>query len=154
MFYRETGQFKTSYAADMAVVPIRQGRIGVALLLAVAIIIVPLLGSPFFLDVIMVPLLVLSLTTIGLNILTGYIGLLSLGTGASMGVGALRLLQAHHRLPGGEHRSGFSPPAFSRPLPAPCSACLRCASRGSTSSLRRSLRSSSCNGYSLAWRGS
>ena len=31
MFYREAGQFKTDYAADMAVFPIRQDRIGVAL---------------------------------------------------------------------------------------------------------------------------
>ncbi|MBV8448183.1 MAG: branched-chain amino acid ABC transporter permease [Hyphomicrobiales bacterium] len=88
MFYRETGQFKTSYAADMAVFPIRQDRIGIALILAIAIIAIPLFGTPFFLDVIMVPLLVLSLATIGLNILTGYTGLLSLGTGAFMGVGA------------------------------------------------------------------
>ena len=28
MFYREAGQFKTSYAADMAIFPIRQDRIG------------------------------------------------------------------------------------------------------------------------------
>ena len=88
MFYRETGQFKTSYAADMAVFPIRQDRIGLALILALAVIVIPLLGSPFFLAVIMVPLLVLSLATLGLNVLTGYTGLLSLGTGAFMGLGA------------------------------------------------------------------
>src|SRR3984893_7739144 len=88
MFYREAGQFKTSYEADMAVFPIRQDRIGLAIILAVALVGIPLLGSPFFLDVIMVPLLVLSLATVGLNILTGYTGLLSLGTGAFMGVGA------------------------------------------------------------------
>jgi branched-chain amino acid transport system permease protein len=36
----------------------------------------------------MIPLLILSLAAIGLNILTGYTGLLSLGTGGFMGVGA------------------------------------------------------------------
>ena len=88
MFYREVGQFKTSYEADMAVFPILQDRIGLGVILAIAIVIIPLFGSSFFLSVIMVPLLVLSLATIGLNILTGYTGLLSLGTGAFMGVGA------------------------------------------------------------------
>ena len=33
MFYREAGQFKTTYAADMAIFPIRQDRIGLALIL-------------------------------------------------------------------------------------------------------------------------
>jgi branched-chain amino acid transport system permease protein len=88
VFYREVGQFKTSYVADMAVFPIRQDRIGITFILFMALVGIPLLGSNFFLDVIMVPLLVLSLATIGLNILTGYTGLLSLGTGAFMGVGA------------------------------------------------------------------
>jgi branched-chain amino acid transport system permease protein len=100
MFYCETGQFKTSYAADMAVFPIRQDRIGLALILAVAIIGIPILGSPFFLDVIMVPLLVLSLATVGLNILTGYTGLLSLGTGAFMGVGAFACYKLTSIFPG------------------------------------------------------
>ena len=34
MLYRETGQFKTSYAADHAILPIRQDRIGLAVILA------------------------------------------------------------------------------------------------------------------------
>ena len=36
MFYRENGQFKTSYRADQQVFPIAQDRIAIALLLAVA----------------------------------------------------------------------------------------------------------------------
>ena len=43
MFYRETGQFKTSYAADMAIFPIRQDRIALWIFLAIAFIAVPLL---------------------------------------------------------------------------------------------------------------
>ena len=47
---------------------------------------------------VLIPFLVFSLAAIGLNLLTGYTGLLSLGTGGFMGVGAYRLLQAHHPL--------------------------------------------------------
>jgi len=100
MFYREAGQFKTSYAADMAVFPIRQDRIGIGIILLIALVAIPLVGSRFFLDVIMVPLLVLSLATIGLNILTGYTGLLSLGTGAFMGVGAFACYKLTSTFPG------------------------------------------------------
>ncbi len=88
MFYREAGQFKTSYSADMAVFPIRQDMIGLLLILLVAYVGIPLFGSDFFLSSVMIPFLVFALASIGLNILTGYTGLISLGTGAFMGVGA------------------------------------------------------------------
>ncbi len=88
MFYREAGQFKTDYAADMAVFPIRQDRIGIALILLMAFVGIPMFASDFILNSVMIPFLVFSLAAIGLNILTGYTGLISLGTGAFMGVGA------------------------------------------------------------------
>src|SRR5208282_1389649 len=88
MFYREAGQFKTTYAADMAIFPIRQDRIGLALILAIAFVVIPAAGDQFLLNTMMIPFLVLSLAAIGLNILTGYTGLLSLGSAAFMGVGA------------------------------------------------------------------
>lgn len=88
MFYREAGQFKTSYAADMAVFPLREDRVGIALILLVALVGLPVFGSPFLLNVVMVPFLVFALASIGLNILVGYTGLLSLGTAGFMGVGA------------------------------------------------------------------
>ncbi|MDQ2083013.1 branched-chain amino acid ABC transporter permease [Xanthobacteraceae bacterium Astr-EGSB] len=88
MLYREAGQFKESYAADMAIFPIRQDRIGLAIILVAAFVGVPLAASDFVLAVVMVPLLIFALAAIGLNILTGYTGLLSLGTGGFMGVGA------------------------------------------------------------------
>jgi branched-chain amino acid transport system permease protein len=87
MFYRETGQFKTSYASDMAVFPILQDRIGLGLLLAAAVA-VPFVASEFVLTGVFLPFLALSLAVIGLNILTGYTGLISLGSAAFMGVGA------------------------------------------------------------------
>ncbi|MET0443703.1 MAG: branched-chain amino acid ABC transporter permease, partial [Pseudorhodoplanes sp.] len=88
MFYRETGQYKTSYAADMALFPIRQDRIGIALILLIAFVVIPLTMSSFTLSAVMIPLLVFSLAAIGLNLLTGYTGLISLGTAGFMGVGA------------------------------------------------------------------
>jgi branched-chain amino acid transport system permease protein len=88
MFYREVGQFKTSYKADQSIFPILQDKIGIALILLIAFVPIPLFGSDFFLNSIMIPFLLFALATIGLNILTGYTGQLSLGTGAFMGVGA------------------------------------------------------------------
>lgn len=88
MFYREAGQYKSSYAADMAVFPLRQDRIGLAIILAIAFVAIPFLGNDFFIATVMIPFLVFSLAAIGLNILTGYTGLISLGTAAFMGVGA------------------------------------------------------------------
>jgi branched-chain amino acid transport system permease protein len=88
VFYREAGQFKTTYASDMAVFPILQDRIGLACILLIGFVGIPLLSGSFFLQTVMIPFLVFSLAAIGLNILTGYTGLLSLGSGAFMGVGA------------------------------------------------------------------
>jgi branched-chain amino acid transport system permease protein len=87
VLYREAGQFKTSYAADMAVFPLSQDRIGVAVII-VAAYALAFLGNNFLLQAVMIPFLVFALAAIGLNILTGYAGLLSLGTGGFMGVGA------------------------------------------------------------------
>jgi branched-chain amino acid transport system permease protein len=88
MLYREAGQYKTSYSADMAVFPILQDRIGLAVILFAAFVIIPLTSNNFLLNAVMIPFLIFSLAAIGLNILVGYTGLLSLGTGAFMGVGA------------------------------------------------------------------
>jgi len=88
MFYREAGQFKTTYAADMAMFPVLQDRIGIIAVLLVAFVILPLVGNDFLLNAVMIPFLVFTLAAIGLNLLTGYTGQLSLGTGGFMGVGA------------------------------------------------------------------
>jgi branched-chain amino acid transport system permease protein len=88
MLYREVGQYKTNYARDQAIFPILQDRIGILAILAVAYIVIPLTGNDFLINAIITPFLIFTLAAIGLNILTGYTGLLSLGTGAFMGVGA------------------------------------------------------------------
>ncbi len=114
MFYRETGQYKATYAADMAIFPIRQDRIALYAILAFAFIGVPLLalfkigpfGSDYIFKGLLIPFLILALAAIGLNILVGYCGQISLGAGAFMAVGAYGAYAFATRmphLPGGLH---------------------------------------------------
>ncbi len=86
MLYREAGQFKTSYAADQMIFPILQDRIFV-ILVVVAAYLVPFIANEYWLQAVLIPFLILALAAIGLNILTGYAGQLSLGTGGFMAVG-------------------------------------------------------------------
>ncbi len=88
MLYRENGQFKTSYRADQQIFPILQDRIAIGLLLIVAFVAVPLVADEYALRAILIPFLILSLAALGLNVLVGYCGQISLGTGAFMAVGA------------------------------------------------------------------
>jgi branched-chain amino acid transport system permease protein len=88
MLYREAGQFKTSYAADQAIFPIRQDRWLMLATLAVAYIVIPAIANEYWLLTILIPVLIYSLASLGLNILTGYAGQLSLGAGGFMAVGA------------------------------------------------------------------
>jgi branched-chain amino acid transport system permease protein len=100
MFYREAGQFKTSYQADSQILPIRQDRIALLALLAAAALVVPFFASPYMLSAILIPFLIFSLAALGLNILTGYCGQLSLGTAAFMAVGAFASYNFVARIPG------------------------------------------------------
>jgi branched-chain amino acid transport system permease protein len=100
MLYREAGQFKTSYTADQAVFPIRQDRFFIAAALAVAYVIVPAVASEYWLLTIMIPFLVFALAALGLNILTGYAGQVSLGTGGFMAVGAFATYKLATAFPG------------------------------------------------------
>ncbi len=86
MLYREAGQLKTSYAADQMIFPILQDRIFV-ILVVVAAYLVPFIANEYWLQAVLIPFLILALAAIGLNILTGYAGQLSLGTGGFMAVG-------------------------------------------------------------------
>jgi len=100
MLYREAGQFKTSYAGDQQVFPIRQDRIAITALLVFAYAVVPLFANQYWLSAILVPFLIFSLAALGLNILTGYAGQLSLGTAAFMAVGAFAAYNFVLRVPG------------------------------------------------------
>ena len=88
MLYREAGQFKTSYQKDRAIFPIIQDRFFVAGILIIAFGVIPMVSSEYWLSTIMLPFLILSMAALGLNILTGYAGQLSLGTGGFMACGA------------------------------------------------------------------
>src|SRR5512134_3333286 len=99
MIYREAGQFKTTYAKDQQVFPIRQDRIGVAIVLVVAFVVIPFVANQYWLSAILTPFLILALATLGLNILTGYAGQLSLGTAAFMAVGAFMAYNFELRAP-------------------------------------------------------
>jgi branched-chain amino acid transport system permease protein len=100
MFYRENGQFKTSYATDSQVFPIAQDRIAVWALVAAATLVVPVLADEYLFRAILIPFLILSLAALGLNILVGYCGQISLGTGAFMAVGAYGAYNFFMRVPG------------------------------------------------------
>ncbi len=88
MLYRTAGQYKTSYEADHALFPVRQDAILLGVVLLLALVVFPFTATEFTFQTLLIPVLIYSLAALGLNILTGYAGQLSLGTGAFMGVGA------------------------------------------------------------------
>ncbi|MBX3654790.1 MAG: branched-chain amino acid ABC transporter permease [Ramlibacter sp.] len=100
MFYRENGQFKTSYRADQQIFPIAQDRWAILALLAFAFVGVPLLADEYMFRAIIIPFLILALAAIGVNVLVGYCGQISLGSGAFMAVGAYMAYNAYVRIDG------------------------------------------------------
>jgi len=70
------------------------------LLLAVLFVVIPSLAGEYWLGVILVPWLVLSLAGLGLNLLTGYAGQISLGSGGLMAVGAFGTFLLMLHVPG------------------------------------------------------
>lgn len=88
MLYREAGDFKTSYEADSQTFPIAFDRYRYWVVLAFAFLVVPFLINDYWANAILVPFLIYAIAAIGLNILTGYCGQVSLGTGGFMAVGA------------------------------------------------------------------
>jgi branched-chain amino acid transport system permease protein len=99
MIYRETGQFKTTYASDQQLFPILQDRVFVIAALAFAFVVVPFVASDYMFRAILTPFLILSLAALGLNILVGYCGQVSLGTGGFMAVGAYAAYNFAIRVP-------------------------------------------------------
>src|SRR3989475_851120 len=65
-----------------------QDRVFVALLAVAAFVAVPLVANEYWLQAVLIPFLIYALAALGLNLLTGYAGQLSLGTGGFMAVGA------------------------------------------------------------------
>jgi len=87
MLYRETGVFKTSYADDQAIFRIPLDQYAIIGWLVLAFFVVPLTASNYVLSDLFTPFLIMSIAALGLNVLTGYCGQLSLGTGAFMALG-------------------------------------------------------------------
>ncbi len=100
MFYREAGQFSTSYAQDSRILPLRQDRIGMAVMLIAGFAVMPFVASDYWLSAILIPWLVLSLVALGQNILMGYAGQLSLGAAGFMAAGAFACYNLILRVPG------------------------------------------------------
>ena len=100
MFYRENGQFKTSYRADQQIFAIAQDRWLILALIVFAFVGVPLLVDEYMYRAILIPFLILSLAAIGVNILVGYCGQISLGSGAFMAVGAYMAYNTYVRIDG------------------------------------------------------
>ena len=100
MLYRENGQFKTTYRADQQIFPILQDRLFIVAVLVFAFVAVPLLASDYAFRAILIPFLIFSLAALGVNILVGYCGQISLGSGAFMAVGAYGAYNFFARIPG------------------------------------------------------
>jgi len=100
MFYRENGQFKTTYRADQQIFPITQDRVAVLLLIAAAFLVVPMVTSEYMFRAILIPFVIMSLAALGVNILVGYCGQISLGSGAFMAVGAYAAFNFFVRIDG------------------------------------------------------
>ena len=100
MLYRENGQFKTSYRSDQQIFPIAQDRIAIGLLLAAAFVGIPLLASEYLYTSILIPFVIMSLAALGVNVLVGYCGQISLGSAAFMAVGAYGAYNFIVRIPG------------------------------------------------------
>ncbi|NOC45843.1 MULTISPECIES: branched-chain amino acid ABC transporter permease [unclassified Ruegeria] len=88
MFYREAGDFKTSYVDDSQTFPIKFDRYRYYVVLAVAFGIIPFIINDYWANALLLPFLIYAIAAIGLNILVGYCGQVSLGTGGFMAVGA------------------------------------------------------------------
>ena len=97
MLYRESGNFKDTYAKDLAIFPIPLDRWGLGVMLVFAFLVIPFTASDYWLSSIMIPFYCFSLAALGLNFLTGYAGQVSLGHAAFMAVGAYASLILYSR---------------------------------------------------------
>src|SRR5512140_1611292 len=100
MLYRENGQFKTTYRSDQQIFGITQDRYFVLALVAFAFVGVPILADEYLFRAILTPFLIMSLAALGVNVLVGYCGQISLGSGAFMAVGAYASYNFFVRIPG------------------------------------------------------
>jgi branched-chain amino acid transport system permease protein len=87
MFHRESGVFKTTYAADAALYPLPVAKWTVIVLAALFVVVIPLTVHEYYLSILNL-IFIAIVGALGLNILVGYTGQISIGHGAFMSVGA------------------------------------------------------------------
>lgn len=97
--FDQARQFPQRYQDEKRLFKIKEHRIIFAFLLAILFLFVPFVGSDYVFNAILVPFLVLALAGLGLNILTGYAGQLSLGSAAFMAVGVFATYNLELRIP-------------------------------------------------------
>lgn len=100
MLLQETEKFGIAIPADHAKFRVDKDIVAILGLLAIAFGVIPFVGNDYWFSAILIPFLVLSLAGLGLNILTGYAGQLSLGSAAFMAVGAFAAYNFQLRIPG------------------------------------------------------
>lgn len=99
MLYSETGQLATDYLHGARHFRLRQERLELFALSFVAFVAVPVLADDYWLTAILIPFSILALAGLGLNLLTGFAGQLSVGSAAFMAVGAYTAYNVTLRLP-------------------------------------------------------
>jgi branched-chain amino acid transport system permease protein len=87
--------------------PALQAYVAPCILLLIFALVVPLIHSDYLFDAILTPFLAISLAALGLNLLTGYAGQVSLGSAAFMAVGAFAAYNFMLRIPGLPLLAGF-----------------------------------------------
>src|SRR5689334_6367208 len=87
MFHRESGVFKTTYAADMALYPLPIAKWTMIALAVIFVLIVPMVVHEYYLSILNL-IFIAIVGALGLNILVGYTGQISIGHAAFMSVGA------------------------------------------------------------------
>src|SRR6266849_5320867 len=87
MLHRESGVFKTSYAADMALYPLPIARWTILAIIVLFAVILPVSLHEYYLSILNL-ILIAIVGALGLNILVGYTGQISIGHAAFMSVGA------------------------------------------------------------------
>lgn len=100
MYYRQAGQFRSTYAEDTRLLPFREDRALLILIMVFAWGVVPFIASDYWLTGILVPWLALALVAMGQNILMGYAGQHSLGSAGFMAVGAFACFNLMLRVDG------------------------------------------------------
>ena len=100
MLYREAGDFKSTYSSDNQTFPIRGDRYAYWVALGFAFLVVPFFLGDYWANSIVIPFLIYVIAALGLNLLIGYCGQLSLGTAAFMAVGAYATFKLTTSFPG------------------------------------------------------